>query len=63
MQRTHRGVALDTVFDENGTRRGSKEERTLILTFGFPYKDFDIPYNCQYMARCYSLTIGPKPLG
>ena len=22
MQRTHRGVALDTVFDENGTRRG-----------------------------------------
>ena len=21
MQRTHRGVALDTVFDENGTRR------------------------------------------
>ena len=23
MQRTHRGVALDTVFDENGTRRGS----------------------------------------
>ena len=24
MQRTHRGVALDTVFDENGTRRGTK---------------------------------------
>ena len=23
MQRTHRGVALDTVFDKNGTRRGS----------------------------------------
>ena len=22
MQRTHRGVALDTVFDENGTRHG-----------------------------------------
>ena len=22
MQRTHRGVALDTVFDENGTHRG-----------------------------------------
>ena len=22
MQRTHRGVALDTVFDENSTRRG-----------------------------------------
>ena len=22
MQRTHRGVALDTVFDENGTRCG-----------------------------------------
>ena len=25
MQRTHRGVALDTVFDENATRRGSNE--------------------------------------
>ena len=23
MQRTHRGVALDTVFDGNGTRRGN----------------------------------------
>ena len=28
MQRTHRGVALDTVFDENGTHRG--------ITKGFP---------------------------
>ena len=24
MQRTHRGVALDTVFDENSTCRGTK---------------------------------------
>ena len=31
MQRTHRGVALDTVFDENGTRRG--------INRGFPKID------------------------
>ena len=27
MQRTHRGVALYTVFDENGTHRGTKNDQ------------------------------------
>ena len=31
MQRTHRGVALDTVFDENGTRRGIFTQQSYIL--------------------------------
>ena len=35
MQRTHRGVALDTVFDENGTRRGTN----VVLHFVVSSKD------------------------
>ena len=36
MQRTHRGVALDTVFDENGTRRTISERiKLLLLADGF----------------------------
>ena len=35
MQRTHRGVALDTVFDENGTRRGIKVKVKYLHPFKF----------------------------
>ena len=65
MQRTHRGVARDTVFDESSTRRGINVNKALISIIKQHYKPSSCTRRAFFTPVCDSVHRrgGPCPGG